>query len=102
MAEQVSVIRWEKPPPALRVGGRGKPGSRYDGLAEELRANPGREAVIHETPNRNVANSVAGLIREARVRCFEPRGDFDACTRRVDGMVRVYAWYLGDPEGENP
>lgn len=98
MADQVSVIRWEKPPPAKRVGGRGEVGSRYDHLADQLRANPGREALIRETPSRNTGNSVAGLIREARVRCFEPRGDFDACTRRVDGMVRVYAWYLGDGE----
>lgn len=98
MAEQAQIIRWEHPPPAQRtVHGHGSVGSRYDHLAATLRDRPREWALIREAVNRNVANSVAGQIREARMRCFEPRGDFDACTRTAgDSMVRVYARYVGD------
>lgn len=39
-------------------------------------------------------NDVASRMREFFA--AYPAGDFDACTRSVDGSYRVYAWYVGD------
>lgn len=98
MPEPAAVIRWEEPPPSRAGWGRGRPCSRYMALADQLRARAGEWALIREADTPNRAASLAGLIREGRVVCFGPRGDFDACTRSVDGRYRVYARYLGDPE----
>lgn len=99
MAEQVSVIRWENPPATrAKGGGYGRPNSQYQALAEQLRSRQGVWALVSVRAEQNRAASLAGVIREGRTVCFGPRGDFDACTRAVDGMYRVYARYVGDNE----
>lgn len=93
-----AVIRWEDPPPtnARWTGGSSGPRSKYAPLAEQLRAHPGRWALVREVDRQSDAAGFASLIRFGRTICFEPRGDFDACTRAVDGRFRVYARYLGN------
>lgn len=39
--------------------------------------------------------SIAGRINRATIKCFEPRGDFEACTRIIGGVTTVYARYVG-------
>lgn len=97
MPEQI-VIRWEDPPQTKAKGGCGRPNSKYAPIADQLRDHPGRWALVREADRQNAAASLAGVIREGRTVCFAPRGDFDACTRAVDGRYRVYARYLGDNE----
>jgi hypothetical protein len=94
---EVKVIRWEDPPPSRSsIPGRARTPGRFTVVAEQLRANPGRWAVISESdgPQRGVAYH----IRSGAIECFTPRGDFDAVTRRVNGRSLVYARYLGDGE----
>lgn len=92
------VIRWERPPPTqARNGGRPADSysSRYAAIADELRANPGRWAVIDEfTGNHN--RGLATKIRLGSMLCFTPAGDFESVSRRSDGVVLTYARYLGD------
>lgn len=96
-AEQLRIIRWEEPPPARGNVSPGRlPGSKYDGVAAELRSNPGRWARIQNARSRNVADALTARIRSGQIQCFGLRGDFDACARTVGGTHRVYARYVGD------
>jgi hypothetical protein len=94
--EQAQVIRWEEPPAAKRSGPAGQGWSKYAALAEELRANPGRWALVAERAGTDGA--LATHIRSGQMQCFTPTGDFDAAARRVGRITRIYARYVGDQE----
>ncbi|BCJ45356.1 hypothetical protein GCM10010168_86250 [Actinoplanes ianthinogenes] len=93
------IIRWENPPPSRRNPG-GVVGSRWDEVAEQLRDERGRWAVVYEGDANN-ASSAASIIRMGNVACFRPTGDFEAVSRRSPstGRTTVYARYLGDGGG---
>lgn len=97
MKEHAKVLRWEEPPPAKR--GAVTSSSRFDALAEELRAQPGRWAVIYDGTTKSFSG-MAHHIRQGAIRCFAPAGDFDATYRASADGVRVYARYVGDRDGE--
>lgn len=93
-----SVLRWEEPPPS-RFPDRPwtTRRSHLEDLAEELRQRPSDWALVYEgTPGR--ASGMATHIRLGQLRCFTPTGDFDAVTRKVDGVTRTYARYVGEIE----
>lgn len=93
---QPAVIRWEDPPPRDPRGGSRfapPPQSKYAALAAELRARPGRWALIF-AGTKNKATSLATIIRLGQVPPFV-RG-FEAVKRAVDGRSCVYARYIGD------
>lgn len=106
MPEQAQIIRWEHPPPPAprgRLGGRrasesrrnpstSHPGSRYVSVAAELRSRRGEYAVIKEG---QAASGLGSLVSLGRLHCFQPAGDYEGTTRR-NGLVTVYARYLGD------
>lgn len=96
MPEQARIIRWEDPP---RARGKGEHAafSRYAGVANEMRSRPGEWAVIQERPGPT-GSGLATHIRMGQMYCFTPAGDFDACTRQVNGIATVYARYVGDGE----
>src|ERR1044071_5760053 len=96
MREQAQIIRWEEPPPAKAVGGRPPGGtrSRWTEVAEELRARPGRSAVIAEGESRQFTD-LAWRINHGLMRPFSPAGAFEATTRQDYGTVTVYARYVG-------
>lgn len=100
MPEQLQVIRWEQPPATNAKGGQGRANSKYDPVADQLLDRPNEWALVWETADPDAAASVSGVIREGRVVCFRPRGDFEACVRTVNGARRVYARYLGDGNGD--
>lgn len=102
MREQAQIIRWEEPPPARSHGARpaGRSTSRWDAVAEELRARPGRAAVIAEAGGRQLLD-LAWRINRGVMVPFSPRGTFKAETRENAGIVTVYARYLGDGEGDH-
>lgn len=97
MPEQVTVIRWEDPKPSTLKPRTRKPSSRYAGLAEQLRANPGRWAVVLEGRTGS-GTALATHIRMGHMMCFTPAGDFDATIRQSFGHAVVYARYVGDDE----
>lgn len=92
----VSVIRWEDPPSSRSNGGGHSRGSHLAPLADELRSQPGRWALVHEGDSGGAATGMACHIRLGQVLAFTPAGGFDAVSRRVDGRHRVYAIYLGE------
>jgi hypothetical protein len=101
MADQAQIIRWEEPPPARTGGGRptGSTTSRWTEVAEELRARPGRSAVIAESAGRTNAD-LCRRINRGLMHPFTPAGSFEATTRQEDGIVTTYVRYLGDGEGD--
>ena len=93
------VLRWERPPPPVSDHPRGGRASQWDDVAAELRANPGVPGVIYEGPAARVGALVT-KIRSGGLACFCPAGAFEGARRnRPDGVIVVYAWYVGD-EGE--
>lgn len=95
MPEQAQILRWEEPPPKRK--GVGRPidtyTSRYTGIAEELRGRPAEWALIEEAPGGG--RGLATKIRLGAILCFSPAGDFESVVRRVNGVSRTYARYLG-------
>jgi hypothetical protein len=96
MRQQHKIVRWESPPPAKGKGST-EPSSAFADIADELRANPGRWAVVKEQPGRY--SGLATHIRMGQMICFTPSGDFEATTRRLGERTVVYARYVGDGEG---
>lgn len=93
MPDQLPIIRWEEPARALGGGG-GRPHSQYQDIARQLAARPGDWAVVQERHSR-IGSGLASHIRKGHIDCFTPPGDFDACTRQVNGVATVYARYVG-------
>lgn len=96
MKEQAAIIRWEDPPrPHIMNGGRprGSQNSRYQQIADQLRARRGEWALIEEGLSPGSASGVTSKIIGGRTICFLPEGDFEAVSRSGG---RVYARYLGD------
>jgi hypothetical protein len=96
MRDQLAIVRWEKPPPPRFNGGRRPPFSRFQAIAEQLRARRGEWAVVEERPGR--ARGLAAHIRMGHMDCFQPAGDFDAVTRHRGGVSTTYARFVGDGE----
>lgn len=81
-------IRFEDPPKA--------PSSWAD-VAEELRAQPGRWAVVRDKSSGVKPNgffTYASRIRRG-TGPFAPAGSFEAVVRDVDGEMRVFARFVG-------
>lgn len=84
------ILRWEDPPPQRR------PPSRHNWalIAEKLRTNPKRWAVISEG-SRAADAALTRQIKSAMIMAFRPAGHFDACSRSTDGKTVTYARYVG-------
>ncbi len=91
------VLRWEDPPHSRNLGNKGgRPtDSRWNDIAETLRDERGRWAVVFEG-ERQLAMSARSRISEGRTVCFRPLGDFEACVRSYEGTYTVYARYMGE------
>lgn len=89
------IMRWEDPPPRAKPGrvyARGA--SSYDDVASTLRANPERWALVREVPTPSTSG-LGSAINCGRWACFQPAGTFEAVSRRVGGVERIYARYVG-------
>lgn len=89
------VIRWEEPRPTGHTGRPQLRNARFQAAAEELRARPGEWGVIAECSKKE-NSALPTHIRTGALAPFAPSGDFDACSRIVDGQRVIYARYLGD------
>lgn len=81
-------LLFQDPPDDRRNGG---PQVRHLGVAEELRANPGKWALVFT----NVAQPTVTSIRTGRLKAFSPPGAFEATSRLVDGVVHIWVRYVG-------
>lgn len=84
-------MKWEDPPEAAHDYSSRTAWARE---AAELRANPGRWAVITECSDKTRAYSLAHNIRQGRLKAFRPEGSFSAKARTQDGVHKVYARYV--------
>lgn len=85
----MSAFKWQDPPAAAMRKGAGK----HAAIAAELRANPGRWALVLE------GNSNSHAINKGLIACYLPAGSFESVARRrADGKSDTYARYIG---GEN-
>jgi hypothetical protein len=86
----MSEIHWEEPPKVDTRGGRALR-EAWQTVADALRREPGRWALIATYPQRTKANNVATRIKLGQISAFAPAGSFEALYRTVDGECRVYA-----------
>lgn len=91
----MSVIRWEDPPESRKgkAGGRGfVRNPRWQAVADELRAHPGRWAVVAEGENAGIS----GHIRRGKYAAMQPAGSFEAqCVGAGGEFPIIYARYVG-------
>jgi hypothetical protein len=87
----MSVI-WESPVPRKYVPNTS---TVLNDEARELRAHPHEWAVIRDYDNQRAANVFAWAVRKGQRAVFRPAGSFEATTRTVNGVTRVYARYVG-------
>lgn len=91
----MSIIRWEDPPDSRKgkAGGRGfVRNPRWQAVADQLRANPGRWAVVAEGENAGIS----GHIRRGKYAAMQPAGSFEAqCVGGGGSFPTVYARYVG-------
>lgn len=90
----MSEIQWEQP----RFAGRTRSNRDYAELAKQLRANPGRWAVVAERGDQTTATR----IRQGVLKDFRPAGAFEAVTNSIEGEPahrrKVYARYVGEAQ----
>ncbi|WP_320067843.1 hypothetical protein [Micromonospora sp. RTGN7] len=86
------MIRWEAPPPPLKRGPSPGVGAAMRRAAIELRARPGRWAVVVEGAG---TRTLVTRIRQASDQVWGPPGSYEAVCRLVDGCLVVYARYVG-------
>jgi hypothetical protein len=91
----MSVIRWEEPPPH----GNNKPKrpSKYQPIADALRARPGKWAVVLEDTPTGSCGTFAFKVRTG-YGPFAPERSFEAKTvgPAAGRSAKVYARYVGD------
>ena len=86
---------WEDPPQ-----GSNRTYHKHGPIAEQLKGRKGAWAKVAVCSSLRMARVMASTIRLAKAKPYEPRGDFEATHRAVDGEFRVYARYLGDGPSE--
>lgn len=86
----MTEINWQEPPSDGRIGNnKGK----HIEFAEQLRANPGRWAVMGE----DLSCSTTTMINRGIILGFAPAGAFEAVTRGVvKNRGTIYVRYVGD------
>jgi hypothetical protein len=96
--EMAGVVEWAAP--EVEPGGPGTHDRRdHAAIAKSLRENPGQWAVVRAESTKVWAKAAAGAlasnIRGGRNGNYLPAGSFEAVAEEKDGMMRVYARYLG-------
>ncbi len=77
----MAIIRWENPPPPHQGANASKRARRPDVLEEQRFGDAG---------------GLAGQIKAGRLAAFRPGGWFEAQTRTIGDLYRVYARYVGE------
>lgn len=93
----MSVIRWEDPPPSVRLATvDGRHGESHH-TARQLKAKPGMWGVVLETSVTSTAGTAVARIRTGRYG-YAPAGAFEAVmrTRARGAQYTVYARYVGE------
>jgi hypothetical protein len=94
------VIRWEEPPPHGNTL-KPKPASKYQAVADALRARPGEWALIAENLPSGSAGALSNGIRIGRPSVFRPAGEFESrCVGSAGSTsAKVYARFVGSRVG---
>lgn len=85
--------------PDMAPNSRTKRSRQHLEAAAALRERPGEWAVIKTTPTSQAARSAATHIRTGLLAAYRPARSFEATSRTVEGEHRVYARFVGQPEG---
>ena len=91
----MTTIRWADPPPHGNTGNMHNRMAKYQAVADELRANPERWAIIAEDLAAGSCGTLASRIRKG-TGPFAPKGAFETrCSAPAGGRGQVYARYIG-------
>jgi hypothetical protein len=88
---------WEEPPATVRPGSSSP--DKYRAEAEELKAHPGKWAVLAEFKDRSQAYRLKSSVEKAKYPAFAPAGSFEGKTH-TNGAVKVYVRYVGETEAQ--
>jgi hypothetical protein len=83
-------LRWADPPATAR---QSRNSDRYAAEAAELKANPGKWAVLMEAKTRSSAYSVKRGVEKATYPAFSPAGTYEAKTVTANDVTSVYVRY---------
>jgi hypothetical protein len=83
-------LRWEDPPATAR---QSRNPDRYAGEAAELKAHPGKWAVLTNAKTRSAAYSIKRGVEHATYPAFAPAGAFEAKTVTASDVTSVYVRY---------
>lgn len=89
----MSVFRFEEPPAPFQ-----RPRGDQATAAKALMERPGEWGIVAICCNSGSSASMARAVRKGVSKTWQPAGDFEALSRKVDGEYRVYARYVPDPE----
>lgn len=89
----MSEFRFEEPPAAHQ-----QPRGGQIEAAQKLRAKPGEWGMVTVCSTSGSSSSMARAIRVGTRTAWQPAGDFEAVSRKVDGEYRVYARYMPDAD----
>jgi hypothetical protein len=96
---ELGVLRWEDPP-AEHGNAKPKKPSKYQPIADALRSRPGQWALIAAGRTTGSAGSFSHGMRHG-VNPWAPAGSFEAkIVGPASGLAKVYARYVGEPDGE--
>lgn len=88
--EQPAIVGWEEPPPEPP-----RKGSKWDPVANLLRANPGRWAKVVSGDSISVKSAAV----KGGLRCFQPAGSFEGRVILKEGhrwIGDVWLRYIGE------
>jgi hypothetical protein len=91
----MSALKFEGPP----AGKFASPRGHHTEAAKQMEARPGEWAIVGVYAHSGSASAVARQVRSGLISAYAPSGTFEAMARTVDGEARVYARYVGEPDG---
>jgi hypothetical protein len=86
-ASPSTSLRWEDPPATARPS---RNSDRYAAEAAELKANPGKWAVLTDAKTRSAAYSIKRGVERATYPAFSPAGTYEAKTVTANDVTSVY------------
>lgn len=87
----VTRLRFEDPPKRAYRPRK----TKHERIAEKLTNRPGQWALIDNYASVASVNSMAYMVRNGKIKAYQPAGSFEAVARTADGKHRMWARYVG-------
>ena len=92
----MTALEFRDPPPPKKAR------RNWQKIADQLKANPGRWAVVASGPRRSSVANIASRINRNEYGVFSPVGAYEAVVReseKTPGRFEAYAQFVGNLDG---